>query len=146
MNRRELVKANEDRVYGLYQEKALQHPEQGKIACYIVSNGEKHTEQQQNADTLFTAAVAEVATELGIALQPEPMNRHLFIGEHKYHINDIFKRNVMQHDTLLQMINAVFEASVSEVATKVGVALEPPPTAWKPKTEPKTEVTIFGWR
>jgi hypothetical protein len=139
-NRRQLVRQNEDCVYKLYQEKALEHLNANKIASYIVSNHTMNVEQQRIADGLFTDTVRQVAKDLGIKLVPEPMNRHTFIQQHQYHIKDIFDEKVLQHpdsgkltsyiisDGKLnveqkQTITALKDESVSEAAAAVLVTL-----------------------
>ena len=69
MNRHDFTIQHQRHVYDMFKQKVMQHADAGKIACYLVSNGEQHAEQQQTADTLFIAAVDEVATELAIELQ-----------------------------------------------------------------------------
>ena len=69
MNYDQFIKQNEARIHDLYKKKILEHPDSGKISCYIISNGEINPEQQETNKYIFCASVSEVAEELGVKLE-----------------------------------------------------------------------------
>lgn len=68
MNYDQFIKQNEARINNIYEKKILEHPDSGKIACYIISNGEMNSEQEQTNNYIFATSVSEVAEELGVKL------------------------------------------------------------------------------
>lgn len=68
MNCEEFIKQKEARIMEIYNKNVLEHPESGKIACYIISNGELNPEQQQTNENIFAVSVSEVAAELSVKL------------------------------------------------------------------------------
>ena len=68
MNCDQFIKQHESRIHDLYKQKVLEHPDKGKIACYIISDGALNPEQQQMNQIIFANSVAEVAKELGVKL------------------------------------------------------------------------------
>ena len=69
MNCDQFIKQNEARISNLWKKKILEHPDSGKISCYIISNGEMNSEQEQTNNYIFSTSVSEVAEELGVKLE-----------------------------------------------------------------------------
>ena len=69
MNYDEFIKQHQDRIIKLYKQKVLEHPESGKISCYIISKGDMYSEQQLTNESIFTESVFEVAAELSVKLE-----------------------------------------------------------------------------
>ena len=69
MNCDQFIKQNEARISNLWKKKILEHPDSGKISCYIISNGEMNPEQEETNNSIFSTSVSEVAKELGVKLE-----------------------------------------------------------------------------
>ena len=74
MNYDDFIKNHEYRIKELYRQKILEHPDCGKISCYIISNGKLNPEQEKANNIIFSEALSELAKELKINLQYELTN------------------------------------------------------------------------
>lgn len=63
------IERNKLHINDIFRQKMLEHPESGKLSCYVISNGEMYKEQQEVADILFSASVLEVANDMGVDLK-----------------------------------------------------------------------------
>lgn len=68
MDCNQFIKQNEARISDIYVKNVLKHPDHGKIACYIITNGDLNPEQQETDQNILAASVCEVAAELGVKL------------------------------------------------------------------------------
>ena len=53
------ITQNQESINEIFKKKVLEHEESGKIACYMISNGELYPEEKQVVNDLYIKSISD---------------------------------------------------------------------------------------